>query len=161
MSAVVEAFLLALAPALAAVFWQIREQRKLTKQNNSINAMAALQRDGDLSRAMNKVAEIAEGRAENGAAFYAHPKAEWDEDSREKSRALMTVVDYFETVSVGILRDIYDKEIIHDIARGMFVETRQRVKPFVEEVRKKSERESFGANFERVAEEFSEWRAAR
>lgn len=185
-------FLLALGPALVAavvtVVWQASEQRKLAKQNNSINAMAVLQRDNDLSRAMNVVAKTNAGFRPNGqkdsVVFYASSsalmdgtgEAEWDEDSREKSRALFVVVDYFEAVSVGILRNIYDKEIIRDIACSTFVEVYQRTEPFIRKVREEEARknaedgvkthedrgpESFGKKFGIVAKEFSEWRHGR
>ena len=156
-----------LAGSLASILWQIRAQGRQTKRDNSINAMSVLQRDGGLSRAMNIVAEIDTGFRPNGqkdsVVFYASlgalrdgtAETEWDKDSRKKSRALLAVVDYFEAVSVGILRNIYDREVVREIARGTFVQMYKRTKPFIEEARKGGDFGSFGQNFERVAKEFS------
>ena len=164
-----------LVVGLASIFWQILAQSKQIKRDNSINAVAVLQKGGDLSRAMETVARIGERRfpvgefpiisqREECAAFYASPAAfrdgtgrtEWDKDSREKSRALFAVVDYFEAVSVGVRCKIYDKKIIREIARGTFVQMYKRTKPFIEKVREDSDFKNFGRNFERVVAEFSE-----
>ena len=179
-----------LAGSLIALAWQIAAQSRRTRRDSSVNAMAVLQMDGDLSRAMNMVADIDAGFLPNGqkdeVVFYASlgalrrgaGKTEWDNDSREKSRALFAVVDYFEAVSVGVRRKIYDKKIIREIACGTFVTMHERTNPFVQKVReegvrKEEEKEpkcrarddrgpkSFGGNFERLATEFSEWRIGR
>lgn len=161
-SAIVQSAVLLLTAGLAywGVLRQIRGQRRLTKQNNSINAMLALQKDGDLLRAMNLVAKISTDDKDS-VEFYAAAdgprkgagKSEWDEESREKSHALSTVVNYFETVSIGIRQNIYDREIIRVYAGVMFAEMHRRTAPFILKMREVHYR-AYGENFQRIAEEF-------
>lgn len=147
--------------AVAVACWQINAQRKLAKQNNSIDKMWELQEDGNLRRSMNVVAKMladgekVESYASRDALKKGAGKNDWDEDSRRKSHALDAVVEYFELISIGILQDIYDREIVRAYARDIFVEMHERVKPFIREMRAKHSR-SYGENFQRVAEEFRE-----
>ena len=73
---IIESAVILLTAGLAyfGVTRQIRGQRKLTKQNNSINAMLALQKDGDLQPAMNLAAKVATDEKDS-VEFYASPDA--------------------------------------------------------------------------------------
>ena len=139
-------------------YQQIRAHRKLTKQNNSINKMWALKGDDDLSKAMNKIAQMwAEGEKMDSYASLkklrenaGRPDLQWDEESREKSHALNHVVDYFELVSIGIEQGIYDKAIIRDYAQDTFVEIYKRTKPFIFEMQNEYS-SAYSAKFEAFA----------
>ena len=137
--------------AVAVAYWQIRAQRKLAKQNNSINKMRELQGDGNLGVSMNLIAEmLTHGEQVKRYASL----TEWDNVSRKKSHALRDVVEYFELISIGILHNIYDKEIIRASARATFVEMYKRTKPFVLEIRRAYNHPTYGKNFQRVTLEF-------
>ena len=152
--------LAAIVAGVVVACWQIGAQRKLTKQNNSINKMWALQADGNLRDSMNSVAKMS-ADGENVASYGSLEKFEkntgkngWDEESRKKSRALNEVVDYFELVSIGVQQNIYDKKIIRIYARDIFVKMFDRVEPFIIEMRE-SHYSAYGENFQSVAEEFA------
>ena len=162
-SAISESVVLLLTAALA--YWGVTRrmngQRKLIKQNNSINAMLALQKDGDLMSAMNLVAKIStdekdsvELYASSDGARKGDGKNGWDEESRKKSHALSAVVNYFETVSIGIRKNIYDEEIIRVNAGVMFVEMHKRTRAFILKMQEEHY-SAYGENFQSVAEEFS------
>ena len=146
---------------VVVAYQQIRAQRQMTKQNNSINKMWALKGDGDLSKAMNKIAQMwaEEEKMDSYASLkkfrenVGQQDLQWDEKSREKNHALNHVVDYFELVSVGLKQGIYDEAIIRDYAQDTFVEMRKRTKLFVLEMRR-AHNPAYGKNFQRVTLEF-------
>ena len=161
-SAIIQSGPILLAALLAylGVTRQINGQRKLIKQNNSINAMLALQKDGDLMSAMNLVAKIStdeqdsvELYASSDGARKGDGKNGWDEERRNKSHALSAVVNYFETVSIGIRQNIYDEEIIRVYAGVMFVEMYKRTRTFIIKMQEEHY-PAYGENFQSVAEEF-------
>ena len=161
-SAVAEIVAVAIAAGLAywGVVQQMRARRLLEKQTNSINVMLAAWKDHDLLRAFRVVVAIHDDPRDN-VKFYAYHKIPDGEDQKlwaEKSQALFSLVNYFETVSGGICQDIYDWKIIHKIGKTMFTTSYKRTKKFIEEVRVRQEREGakdFGRHFEEVALGFS------
>ena len=162
------AILLAAIVGAGSVAWQIRVQWKLAQRDSTVKLIQALQKDKNLSSAVNLVTKIHTDKQDN-VEFYASrdvlevsaAKSESDEEyqerirvCREKSHALTTVVNYFEMASVGIRQNIYDKEIFRAHARFLFTEMLKRTKPFIFEIRKNSDYSAFGENFQSVAEEF-------
>ena len=147
------AVVLPVTAALGCVFWQIRAQRQLTKQNNSINIALLLYKDRDLLHALGVVGNIHDSgeKAEKYANSGGERKSnEWV----EKSRALFTLVNYFETFCVGIDSDIYDWEIIYKCDRGMFMTIYERTQEFINVIRSEFSND-FGKHFEHVVKEFS------
>ena len=162
------AILLAAIVGAGSVAWQIRVQWKLAQRDSTVKLIQALQKDRNLSSAMNLVTKIHMDKQDK-VEFYASrdalekgaDKNESDEERRErirgfrkKSHALTTVVNYFEMASVGIEKNIYDKKIFRAHARFLFTEMLTRTKPFIFEIRKNSDYSAFGENFQSVAEEF-------
>ena len=164
------AVLAAAGAEVAAIVWvakwatrdvakKISEQRKLEKQRNSINIVLLLCKDRDLSRALGVVAAI--HRVGEDAGAFAFPnKGALDGEWIEKTRALNTLVGYFERISVGIDSDIYDWEIIYKCERGMFMTIHEWTKKFISAIRSRAEHSGefprdFGKYFEHVAGQFS------
>ena len=158
------AILAAAALASWCVLWQMRQRRKLEKQTNSIRVMLTLCSDKDLYDASCIVSEI-EDDPDDSSDKYAHSpperlaapggaseKAAW----LKKRSALRALVNFFETVSVGILQNIYDEEIICGCARAMFVKNYERVEPFILKTRTKSNVYSYGEHFQHVAKKFAD-----
>ena len=108
---------LAAVAAVCGVGWQIKAQRKLVRENNSINVIQSVLVESNLTHAMNLVSRISSDKNDS-VEFYASPdhlkegtgKSEWDEESREKHHALTTMVNYFETISMGIQQKVYDEK---------------------------------------------------
>ena len=153
--------------AIAAAAWlgykgvvrQMDARRTLEKQTNSINVMLSLFNDRDLLDASRVVSAIADNPEENAAKYAFPPPAELTGEQQgrwaEKGGALRTLVNFFETVSVGIDQDIYDKKIIRGCARAMFVKTHARTADFIQKSRERHNTPTFGEHFERVADEFA------
>lgn len=139
--------------------WQIGAQRKLAKQNNSINKMWEMQKDDNLRESMESVAKMREKgeKVESYASLKKLKentgKSEWDEDSRKKSHALDAVVEYFELVSIGVGENIYDEKIVRIYARNIFVEMYARTEPFIVEMRNEHDK-FYGKEFQKIAEKF-------
>ncbi len=152
------AILVSAALALFCVLWQINQQRKLKKQTNSIQVMLALCSDKDLYDASSMISEI-EDDPNDSSEKYAHSppenltvqqKNKW----LKKRSALRAMVNFFETVSVGIRQNIYDEEIICGCARSMFIKNYERIEPFILKMRSKNNVYSYGEHFQHIAEKF-------
>ena len=139
---------------------QTRERRRLEKQTNSIQVMLSLCNDRDLLRASGLVSEIDDDPDDESGKYACPPAKEWEksklENWLEKRGALRALVNFFETVSVGICNNIYDRDIIFGCARTMFLKNFDRTKGFIYEMRRRRNVDSYGEHFERVAEEFGE-----
>ena len=153
----------AVAFAAGLAYWgvvcQMNGRRKLEKQTNSINVMLMLCSDRDLYDASRVVSEI-EDDPDDSSEKYAHPlpgnlEGEKKEGWLKKRSALRALVNFFETVSVGVFQDIYDEEIIRGCARTMFVKNYERTAPFIRKMRREVNIHSYGENFERIAEKFA------
>ena len=135
-------------------------QRLLEKQTNSVNVMLSLFNDRDLLEASRIVSAISDDPHDD-AAKYAYPpgiglkdeeRIEWT----KRSGALRALVNFFETVSVGIRHDIYDKEIIRGCARAMFVKTHARTTGFIQKSRERHNTPTYGEYFDMiVTQDFS------
>ena len=147
-----------IAAGVGVACWAINAQRRQGKEVNSLNAVQELQKDG-LMRAMHLVArmcadgERVESYASLGKLRENTGKGEWDEESREKSHALIAVVDQFEKLGVGIREKIYDEKIIRAFARDMFLVMYERTEPFILEMRKEHY-PAYGENFQHIADKF-------
>ena len=64
------------------------------------------------------------------------------------------MVNYFETVSIGIRQNIYDKEIIRVYAGVLFVRMFKRTAAFIFKMREVQNYRAYGENFQSIAEEF-------
>ena len=150
--------------AYRGVARQMEDRRNLEKQTNSIQVMLTLCSDKDLYDASRIVSEI-EDNPDDSSDKYAHPlpeklthpdsaleKEEW----LKKRSALRALVNFFETVSVGVRQNIYDESIIRGCARALFVKNYERTEPFILKMRKESNIHSYGENFQRVAKKFAD-----
>ena len=151
----------AIVAAAGLAYWgvtrQMRERRRLGKQTNSINVMLAAWEDRDLLRAFRIVAKIHDDPRDH-VELYAYRDIPEGEDKSVwggKSQALFALVNYFETISVGVCEDIYDKRIIRKCGETMFTTSHARTRKFIQEVRVRHGAPHFGEYFERVAKEFS------
>ena len=138
---------------------QMDARRLLEKQTNSVNVMLSLFNDRDLLEASRTVSAIADD-PEDDAAKYAHPPhAGLTDEQRDKwtdrGGVLRALVNFFETVSVGIRHDIYDKEIIRGCARAMFVKTHARTAGFILKSRERHNTPTYGEYFDIIAADFA------
>ena len=162
---IVAAALEIIAIAVAAWFGylgvvrQMGARRLLEKQTNSVNVMLSLFNDRDLLNASRIVSAIADNPEDDAAKYAYPPPVELPDERRdkwtEKSSALRALVNFFETVSVGVRCDIYDEKIIRGCARTMFIKTHARTAGFILKSRERHNAPAYGENFDIVAADFA------
>lgn len=148
---------LAILVAVVCIWKQIQQQRILQKQNNGISIMMAFSTNPELMQALLVSAEIHNAPEEKveDYAEEAPPNASDEKEWLDKRRNLFLLVNYLEMVSVGIKSNIYDRKIIYDSAKTIFTQTYERMEPFMKRRRRLKHIQSFGENFEQIAQEFS------
>lgn len=74
---------------------------------------------------------------------------------QKNNKQVTYIIQYFERLSVGILCDYFDEEVVRRILDHVFIDTYNKLEPFILLKREKMEKNVF-YNYERVAKIWSE-----
>ena len=148
----------AIIVAVGIALRQIKAHRGLQKQNNSIAVMKEFMSNDRLIYASGVLTDIYSD-ANRKVEDYAHKEAparyggtakQWVSERAD----LFLLINYLEIISVGIDRNIYDRDIIYQSSKETFTRTYARVAPLINKYRNLVHAKSFAENFERIAKDF-------
>jgi len=74
------------------------------------------------------------------------------EENIEYRSAVIFVMNYFENLAEGILKEVLDEEIVKDIFKTMFIKYLDNLKPYIDHLEKREGEAGIYKSFKRVAE---------
>ena len=116
----------------------IRSHRAVEKQRSGIQAMTRFFLDEELQTASRLLAKIDRSR-DHSVEIYAYAEKR-DTDER---KALQMLLNFFETIAVGIKNNIYDERIVKNCQGTIIVGTWHFAESFVKRLRKENQCDSF------------------
>lgn len=76
------------------------------------------------------------------------------DDSKKIRNLVLDVLNFYERMSIGVLKDTYDEDICYDDHGFNFIQFYNWTKPFLDELRSKHNEQRLYVNFEHIAEKW-------
>jgi hypothetical protein len=123
----------------------IIDSRKTARRKAAVDAIAALKRDEAIEKAVLIINGLHDGDTNIGSF------AKKEKFSTPESKSICYVLNHYEHVCVGIDQGIYDEVIFRNTMHTHVVKLYEKVKPFIEEARRTSGKETTFQDFEILA----------
>lgn len=130
--------------AVIVAVWGTISARKIARSQTTFQHLAATEADGSFQKARIKFAEIV--RAGDIAKY-----AEQDQEGHADTQAIVSVLNEYELLSVGIQRGIIDGELFKRLSRSSVIYDWESSQPFVLALRKRTGRAILFHEFEEMA----------
>ncbi|SDG34267.1 DUF4760 domain-containing protein [Pelagibacterium luteolum] len=132
-----------LIAAAAGAYWQRRISRQVLTFNNIVNLLW----DEDYIKARQKFIALRDG--ENGQLTALAQAAKRDSD---EAGVIAAILNDYEIVSIGVLKGVMDEKMMKRFYRSTVISDYDKIKPFIDEVRRVDNNQKLFSEFETLAE---------
>lgn len=129
--------------------WAIYTNRKIAKQKNTIDLIAKIRENESLRNDIEWLRTIDDDQSVSVEQFAKNMK-----DHREECRRLLSVLNLYEAIAVGIRDGIYDEGVVRNYGRTTMIHVYQKSKPFIIRLRKDTGNEQYFEHLQFIAKKF-------
>lgn len=141
--------------AVLIAVWGVVSSRAIARRQSTMTHLATLEADGSSQKARRTFSKLV--REEGSITHY----AEKEHEGTENLGAIITVLNEFELISVGIQRGIIEPELFRRLNQSNVAFYWRHAQPFVVALRTRVERQSLYHEFEEMARWMSQNRVPR
>ena len=131
--------------------WAIYTNRKIAKQKNTIDLIAKIRENDTLRSDLEWLRTVDSDSSVSIEQFAKDMKA-----NQEACKKILSVLNLYEAISIGIRDGLYDEKVFIDYGRTTLIHVYQKSKPFITRLRKDTNNDKYFEHLQFVAKKFEQ-----